>query len=106
VSGLNTGALPLKGGHAVFGRCETADASGNWGVYSFQGGLKSAATAGALAWIGGSAPSITTVAQDSGASTYVLSLALDNANNSLSIQGTGGPARYRCSVWTEEMVHP
>lgn len=101
----NSVPIPASATMGIWARCVASDTSGNTGIYTIQGGVRNSAGGGSLSWIGGAPPTFSTLVSDIGASTYILSIALDNSNNAINLSGTGGPALYRCSVWSEEIIY-
>jgi hypothetical protein len=81
-------------------------AGGNSAMWSFEGGIKRGANAATTALVG--TPVLNLVAQDAGASTWVVALTADTTNGGLRVTVTGQAAttiRWVAKVETTEMTY-
>jgi hypothetical protein len=79
--------------------------AGNSSMWSFEGGIKRGVGVGTTVLVG--TPVLNVVAQDSGASTWVIALTADTTNGGLAVTVTGQAAttiRWVCKVETTEMT--
>jgi hypothetical protein len=80
--------------------------AGNSSMWSFEGGIKRGAGVGTTVLVG--TPVVNLVAQDSGASTWVVALTADTTNGGLAVTVTGQASttiRWVCKVETTEMTY-
>jgi hypothetical protein len=80
--------------------------AGNSAMWSFEGGIKRGAGVGTTVLVG--TPVLNVVAQDAGASTWVVALTADTTNGGLAVTVTGQAAttiRWVCKVETTEMTY-
>jgi hypothetical protein len=80
--------------------------AGNSSMWSFEGGIKRGAGVGTTVLIG--TPVLNVVAQDAGASTWVVALTADTTNGGLAVTVTGQASttiRWVCKVETTEMTY-
>jgi hypothetical protein len=79
---------------------------GNTSAWTFEGAIKRGAGVGTTAIVG--TPVINLMAQDSGASTWVIAITADTTNGGLAVTVTGQAAttiRWVCQVRTTEMTY-
>lgn len=79
--------------------------AGNSSMWSFEGGIKRGANAASTVIVG--TPVLNVVAQDAGASTWVVALTADTTNGGLAVTVTGQASttiRWVCKVETTEMT--
>jgi len=80
--------------------------AGNSAMWSFEGGIKRGANAASTVLVG--TPVLNLVAQDAGASTWVVALTVDTTNGGLAVTVTGQAAttiRWVCKIETTEMTY-
>jgi hypothetical protein len=80
--------------------------AGNSAMWSFEGGIKRGVGVGTTVLVG--TPVLNVVAQDSGASTWVVALTADTTNGGLAVTVTGQAAttiRWVCKIETTEMTY-
>jgi hypothetical protein len=80
--------------------------AGNSAMWSFEGGIKRGAGVGTTVLVG--TPVLNVVAQDAGASTWVVALTADTTNGGLAVTVTGQASttiRWVCKVETTEMTY-
>ena len=79
---------------------------GNSSMWSFEGGIKRGASVGTTVLVG--TPVVNLIAQNSGASTWVVALTADTTNGGLAVTVTGQASttiRWVCKVETTEMTY-
>jgi hypothetical protein len=79
--------------------------AGNSAMWSFEGGIKRGANAASTVLVG--TPVVNLVAQDAGASSWIVALSADTTNGGLAVTVTGQAAttiRWVCKVETTEMT--